>query len=618
MRTTKHFIKHFVVTVLCALLSAPVTLAQNPQRNSQAGQAVSQDVLIIIQQQQVRFTAQRPVEQMQLQIFNQSGETVFDSGAVAEPELNWPLQDANGEAVKSGIYAYQLSIREAGAETSRVRRGHFIVDRARERDGQTDRLWITSQNDSSIGTELTVARNEDALVASASTTTNPTSGTNSEAQQNGKADDVRAEEKDSKAALGANITETANGNVGIGTTSPVTKLDVRGHLTLDAGSDPALFTAAAGGEQNRFLMLLNSPSYQSASGLKAGGILVSDSYYFANPGKNDLVVKGNVGIGIANPATKLHVVGDGILTGNVFFGNQTRQMLNLWGTGFGIGVQTHNLYYRSGGGFAWHLGGMHNDNTYNAGGGATLMTLDHLGLSFGARPGQHLRLWSDNATRYFGIGIQAETLYFRSGNGAGDGFAWYKGGFHNSSIGNGHRDPGGGQTLMTLDGESGLSVNGQASVKVLKITGGADFSENFDVNVTETTEEAATTKVEAGMVVSIDPENPGKLALSTQAYDYQVAGIISGAGGVRPGMILSQEGTLANGKHPVALSGRVYCWADASNGPIKPGDLLTTSDTPGHAMRVTDREKAHGAIIGKAMTGLKEGKGLVLVLVTLQ
>jgi hypothetical protein len=163
-----------------------------------------------------------------------------------------------------------------------------------------------------------------------------------------------------------------------------------------------------------------------------------------------------------------------------------------------------------------------------------------------------------------------------------------------------------------------LDVAGRTRTGSLEITGGADFAENFDVNVAETTKEAITTKVEAGMVVSIDPTNPGKLQLSTQAYDYQVAGIISGAGGVKPGMMMSQEGTLADGKHPVALSGRVYCWADASNGPIKPGDLLTTSDTPGHAMKVTDRAKAQGAIIGKAMTGLKEGKGLVLVLVTLQ
>jgi hypothetical protein len=120
------------------------------------------------------------------------------------------------------------------------------------------------------------------------------------------------------------------------------------------------------------------------------------------------------------------------------------------------------------------------------------------------------------------------------------------------------------------------------------------------------------------MVVSIDPASPGRLALTTQAYDRRVAGIISGAGGVKPGMTMSQEGTLAHGQLPVALSGRVYCQVDASFGAIEPGDLLTTSSTPGHAMKVTDAAKAQGAIIGKAMTSLKEGKGLVLVLVTLQ
>ena len=68
----------------------------------------------------------------------------------------------------------------------------------------------------------------------------------------------------------------------------------------------------------------------------------------------------------------------------------------------------------------------------------------------------------------------------------------------------------------------------------------------------------------------------------------------------------------------MALSGRVYVLADATSGGIEPGDLLTTSDTPGHAMKVTDHAKAQGAILGKAMSGLSTGKGLVLVLVTLQ
>jgi hypothetical protein len=58
--------------------------------------------------------------------------------------------------------------------------------------------------------------------------------------------------------------------------------------------------------------------------------------------------------------------------------------------------------------------------------------------------------------------------------------------------------------------------------------------------------------------------------------------------------------------------------ADASQGAIKPGDLLTTSAIPGHAMKVTDHLRAQGAILGKAMSALKQGQGLVLVLVTLQ
>ena len=64
--------------------------------------------------------------------------------------------------------------------------------------------------------------------------------------------------------------------------------------------------------------------------------------------------------------------------------------------------------------------------------------------------------------------------------------------------------------------------------------------------------------------------------------------------------------------------GIVYTWADAAYGKINPGDLLTTSPTPGHAMRVGDPAKAQGSIIGKAMEGLDHGRGRILVLVDLQ
>jgi hypothetical protein len=117
-------------------------------------------------------------------------------------------------------------------------------------------------------------------------------------------------------------------------------------------------------------------------------------------------------------------------------------------------------------------------------------------------------------------------------------------------------------------------------------------------------------------VVIIDDMNPGKLKLSDQEYDTRVAGIISGAGGVKHSIRMAQSGIFTDGQD-VAVSGRVYCRADASFGRIRPGDLLTTSSNPGHAMVASDRTRSYGAVIGKAMSPLDEGQGFVLVLVSL-
>ena len=144
----------------------------------------------------------------------------------------------------------------------------------------------------------------------------------------------------------------------------------------------------------------------------------------------------------------------------------------------------------------------------------------------------------------------------------------------------------------------------------ITIEGGSDLAEPFNISQAEQ-------PVSEGEVVVIDEANPGQLKLTDQPYDTRVAGVISGANGIHPGIQMQQQGLLEGGKN-VALTGRVYVQADTSNGPIKPGDLLTTSSTPGRAMRVSDHGRAQGAILGKAMTTLKNGRGMVLVLVTLQ
>lgn len=152
-----------------------------------------------------------------------------------------------------------------------------------------------------------------------------------------------------------------------------------------------------------------------------------------------------------------------------------------------------------------------------------------------------------------------------------------------------------------------LHVIGTSKTGVLEITGGSDLAEYFEL-----TEDA-----KPGLVVAIDPQRPGKLALARGAYNRRVAGVISGANNLSAGMVLPDLAASENSS-PVALSGRVWVYCDATRHPIQPGDLLTTSSIPGHAMKVINHTKAQGAIIGKAMTMLNSGRGLVLVLVTLQ
>jgi len=157
-----------------------------------------------------------------------------------------------------------------------------------------------------------------------------------------------------------------------------------------------------------------------------------------------------------------------------------------------------------------------------------------------------------------------------------------------------------------------IDNSGTTHTRVLEILGGSDLSEKFEV------EADGDGQLEPGTVVSIDPRHEGRLMVSDKPYDRRVAGIVSGAGGVKAGMIMGQEGSVAGGSHPVALTGRVYCRATTIHGPIRPGDLLTTSPVAGHAMRVDDPARAAGAILGKAMGTLERGEGLVLVLVGLQ
>jgi len=178
-----------------------------------------------------------------------------------------------------------------------------------------------------------------------------------------------------------------------------------------------------------------------------------------------------------------------IVTGSLNFGAQTRQMLNLWKTNYGIGVQNSNQYYRSDFGFRWYKGGKHADDPTSPDNGTLQLSLDDSGnlnttadinvpghINFGASERQMLNLWNAN----YGIGIQDFTLYFRTDTD----FCWFLRGVH----ANGRSDPGGGVLSMKLDSGSNLSVIGNFSAAgngtiggSLSVGGNADISGNLTV-----------------------------------------------------------------------------------------------------------------------------------------
>jgi hypothetical protein len=145
--------------------------------------------------------------------------------------------------------------------------------------------------------------------------------------------------------------------------------------------------------------------------------------------------------------------------------------------------------------------------------------------------------------------------------------------------------------------------------------------------------------VEAGDVLVIDPESVGMLSLARTQDDGGVFGIVA----AEPGVVLGDRPLSlpdpaagadphdpvgpSNDKPtsaapdtavrvPVALSGIALCKVDAGYGAIRPGDLLTTSPTTGHAMRAADPRP--GTVLGKALEPLDAGTGRIKVLVMLR
>jgi hypothetical protein len=428
-------------------------------------------------------------------------------------------------------------------------------------------------------------------------------------------------------AAKARMSILRNGNVGIGTPTPARQLHIKGtgdvvaRIEGDANSpDMQLETSVAGVRRWAFGTTGNNhptPNafflYQdtnSSNGLvQATRLLINQS--------------GNVGIGITNPGNKLHVDGGSgdAVRGVSTSGRGLWGQSNSWQGVYGYSTSQAGVVGESGGngsGFDGVFGSAHASccagvSGHNDAGGVGVWGGSTIGVGvYGVSAGNARGVWGESDTwqGVYGHSRTQAGVVGESGAVNQPGFDGVFGQSHSSvSAGvSGHNDAGGyGGYFETTGNGVALRANGLTSTSVLQITGGSDLAEHFEI--------AGGGK--PGLVVAIDPRNPGKLSIARGAYNRHVAGVVSGANNLSAGMLLPDP-TGAKNSTPVTLTGRVWVYCDATRHPITPGDLLTTSFTPGHAMKVINYVKAQGAIIGKAMTTLKSGRGLVLVLVTLQ
>jgi hypothetical protein len=381
-----------------------------------------------------------------------------------------------------------------------------------------------------------------------------------------------------------------NGNVGIGTTNPTSRLHVvsgtdsaTSVLHLDTGTHGGTSMAVFGTANNESgfdLSVYRAGQYFSRFGVDNFGRM------YLQPGG------GNVGVGTSAPAYKFDVQGGQInASGGLCIAGDCKTAWSQIG-GSGSSQWTTggtNIYY----------------NTGNIGIGTVTPTSAKLVIS-GSAGTEGLDL--STADQYANLRVIRNSnssfdkdLYLQFQAGTGSKIHFYSNNAETMTLSSGNVGIGTTSPTAKLDVNGDINVTGNINAKF------QDIAEWVP----------ATHALPAGTVVTLNPTQTNQVTASSTAYDTRVAGVVS----ERPGLALGEAG---KDKVLVATTGRVKVKVDASRAPIHIGDLLVTSEKEGVAMKsepLTIQGRSFhspGTLIGKALEPLEKGTGEILVLLSLQ
>jgi hypothetical protein len=463
-----------------------------------------------------------------------------------------------------------------------------------------------------------------------------------------------------------NINNTNTGNVGIGTTTPGSLLEVKKSqnaatsITIDnpfTTSGHSAFSSLSF-KQNGVLRLHIASVNDNHSFIPAG---TAQFWNFANAPivfatnsteQMRITATGNVGVGTNAPDAKFQVHHSSTNTNlaNIQLVDLVLGLRNTSNTNGNMSV----ISFQDAAGYGnVNITAVQKDQANHA---ADLLFLTRANTTTFA---ERMRIRSDGK---IGVGINNPTAQFhimtaasdgeglrlhRNGNTNGWGIAQFFVLNNSSNAATDYAQISGGITSNTAGAESGvlafytrnagalaekMRVDNLGNVGIgisnpteklhvsgnIKVIGNIDVSGNINAKYQDVAEWVESSQdLTAGTVVVLDATKNNQVVASTKSYDSRVAGVIS----LKPGIALGEQG---EGHVLVATTGRVRVKVDASNGPIQIGDLLVTSDKTGVAMKSVPIDFAGaqihrpGTLLGKALEPLATGTGEILVLLSLQ
>lgn len=300
MTTIKHFTFRFYVLSL-ALLFSNIAFAQEAQKPTPKPQPANVPITVAAVGERVRFTAIGAVERMRLEVFDAAGQTVFDTGFKPGNVSDWRLVDTHGQRLLDGTYQCAVTVRELTGRLS-FKQGSILVQAGRAsqaldgggQNGAIETEQALSERNTAEPSAMTVVAHDGEDGQVTSTTGDLTFRTG----------DVFSGKDKERMRL------TEDGKLGVGTKEPQATLDVAGTVRASKGvafPDGTILTSATGRAQK---MNAEGEPEPLVAGTGTAGKLTK---WTDNAGTlGDSVVtelNSNIGVGTANPNSKLTVAG---------------------------------------------------------------------------------------------------------------------------------------------------------------------------------------------------------------------------------------------------------------------------------------------------------------------